>query len=207
MPDFEIENNFKGIVAGIDEAGRGPWAGPVVASAVVIKDKEISEELLKSLDDSKKISAKKREYLYDLLFKEVDLGKIAIGVGEASAKEIDGLNILEATFLAMRRAYDKLGCEADVALVDGNQHPKGFKCKTQTIIKGDAKSLSIAAASVVAKVYRDKIMKELASKYPYYAFEKNAGYGTAAHIAGLEKFGVTDEHRKSYKPVKALTSK
>jgi ribonuclease HII len=102
----------------------------------------------------------------------------------------------------MRRAYDKLGVEADVALVDGNQHPKGFRCKTHTVIKGDAKSISIASASVVAKVYRDRIMKDLALKHPHYAFEKNAGYGTAAHIAGLKKFGITEEHRKSYKPVK-----
>lgn len=202
MPDFEFENKYSGVVAGIDEAGRGPWAGPVVAGAVVILDKNLSKTLLDGLDDSKKLSAKKREALYDELFAEQAKGKLCIGIGEASCQEIDELNILQATFLAMKRAADELSVIPDVALIDGNRTPSNFKCKIQTIIKGDAKSMSVAAASIAAKVYRDRIMKEMAKKYPYYGFEKNAGYGTAAHIEGLKKYGITPEHRKSYKPIR-----
>mgnify|MGYP003571293611 CR=1 FL=1 len=204
MPDFELENMYDGVVAGIDEAGRGPWAGPVVAGAVVILDKNLSKTLLEGLDDSKKLSAKKREILYNELFSEQEKGKLYIGIGEASCQEIDKLNILQATFLAMKRAADKLPQCPDVALIDGNRTPNNFKCRTKTVIKGDAKSMSVAAASIAAKVYRDRIMKEMAKKYPYYGFEKNAGYGTASHIEGLKKYGITPEHRKSYKPIQAL---
>ncbi len=204
MPDFELENMYSGLVAGIDEAGRGPWAGPVVAGAVVILDKQLSKTLLDGLDDSKKLSAKKREMLYDELLREQAEGKLYIGIGEASCREIDEMNILQATFLAMKRATDKLPQCPDVALIDGNRTPNNFKCKTKTVIKGDAKSMSVAAASIAAKVYRDRIMKEMAKKYPYYGFEKNAGYGTACHIEGLKKYGITPEHRKSYKPIQAL---
>ncbi len=201
MPDFEIENSLSGFVAGIDEAGRGPWAGPVVAGAVVFLDKNLHLELLQGLDDSKKLSAKKREKLYNVLFEEEKNGKLAIGVGEATASEIDEINILQATFLAMQRAVNKLPVKPDLAIIDGNQNPKKFLCPTKTVIKGDGKSLSISAASIVAKVYRDRLMAELAIKYPYYAFEKNAGYGTAKHIEGLKKYGIVAEHRKSYKPI------
>ncbi len=201
MPDFSFENLYKGIVAGIDEAGRGPWAGPVAAGAVVIRDQALSELLLKKLNDSKKLSAKKREILYKELQSEQSKGKLCIGIGLASCREIDELNILQATFLAMKRAVDNLPIKPDVALVDGNQMPKCLDCKIQTVIKGDAKSMSIAAASIVAKVFRDRLMCELAEKYPYYGFEKNAGYGTAAHIEGLKTHGITPEHRKSYKPI------
>lgn len=204
MPNFELENSLNCVVAGVDEAGRGPWAGPVVAGAVVIMDKDLADELVKGLDDSKKISAKKREKLYSKLLEEEQKGKVAIGVGEASAQEIDELNILQATFLAMKRAATALKVAPEFAIIDGNQTPKDFPCKTKTVIKGDAKCMSISAASIVAKVYRDRLMTELAQKYPYYAFEKNAGYGTAAHIAGLKQFGITPEHRKSYKPIKAF---
>lgn len=201
MPNFEIENSLSGLIAGIDEAGRGPWAGPVVAGAVVFLDRNLHQELLNGLDDSKKLSSKKREKLYNLLFEEEKKGKLIIGVGEASAAEIDEINILQATFLAMQRATEKLSIKPNMAIIDGNQNPKKFPCRTQTVIKGDGKSLSISAASIVAKVYRDKLMAELAVKYPYYAFEKNAGYGTALHIEGLEKHGIISEHRKSYKPI------
>lgn len=204
MPDFELENSLNCVVAGIDEAGRGPWAGPVVAGAVVIMDKNLADELVKGLDDSKKISAKKREKLYLKLLEEEQKGKLAIGVGEASAQEIDEINILQATFLAMKRAAKSLKVNPEFAIIDGNQTPRDFPCKTKTVIKGDAKCMSISAASIVAKVYRDRLMTDLAKKYPYYAFEKNAGYGTAAHIAGLKQFGITPEHRKSYKPIKAF---
>ena len=203
MPDFELENKYEGAsVVGIDEAGRGPWAGPVVAGAVVIADKNLDDFLMAGLNDSKKLSAKKREALYEKLFEAEAEGKLKIGIGQASAEEIDEHNILQATFLAMNRAVGALGQKPDVALVDGNQKPKGLCCDCQTVIKGDAKSYSISAASIVAKVYRDRLMAALAQKYPHYGFEKNAGYGTAAHVSGLQSHGVVKGvHRFSYKPI------
>ena len=201
MPNFEFENSMGGIVVGVDEAGRGPWAGPVVAGAVVIADKNLPEELLTGLDDSKKLSATKREKLYKVLFEAEKSGKIYLGIGEASAQEIDELNILQATFLAMNRAVKSLKIAPQSALIDGNRAPKNFPCPCKTLIKGDAKSLSVAAASIVAKVYRDHLMADLAKKYPAYGFEKNAGYGTALHQAGLANCGICPEHRRSYKPI------
>ena len=205
MPDFEFENKHSGLVVGIDEAGRGPWAGPVVAGAVVFLKKNIDEYLLENLNDSKKLSEKKREILFEKIMQAKEKGDLLVGIGEASAKEIDCVNILQATFLAMNRAVDGLGKQPDFAIVDGNQKPKGLVCESETVVKGDARSYSIAAASVVAKVYRDRLMKDLAKKYPFYAFEKNAGYGTKAHIDGLNKYGVAEGvHRVSYKPVLAI---
>lgn len=204
MPDFELENKLGNLVVGVDEAGRGPWAGPVVAGAVIILDKNLDNFLLEGLNDSKKLSAKKREQLFEHLLAAEAKGQVKIGIGQASAQEIDEKNILQATFEAMRRAVAATGTTAECALIDGNQTPKPFVCKAYTVVKGDAKSYSIAAASIVAKVYRDRLMSEMAQKYPHYAFEKNAGYGTAAHIAGLKEHGVTPEHRKSYKPIAEL---
>lgn len=202
MPTWEIENTYNGIVCGIDEAGRGPWVGPVVAGAVVFLNKNIEPELLQNLNDSKKLSAAKREKLYDLLLSEEKNGKICCGIGQASAQEIDELNILQATFLAMSRAAEKLRIKPQFALIDGNRLPKQFLCQTACYISGDARSYSIAAASILAKVYRDRLLKELAQKYPFYGFEKNAGYGTKDHIAGIREHGLISEHRKSYKPIK-----
>ncbi len=202
MPTWEIENTYNGIVCGIDEAGRGPWVGPVVAGAVVFLNKNIEPELLQNLNDSKKLSAAKREKLYDLLLSEEKKGKICCGIGMASAQEIDELNILQATFLAMSRAAEKLSIKPQFALIDGNRLPKQFLCQTACYISGDARSYSIAAASILAKVYRDRLLKELAQKYPFYGFEKNAGYGTKDHIAGIREHGLISEHRKSYKPIK-----
>ena len=207
MPTFDIENTYPETVVGIDEAGRGPWAGPVVAGAVVILDKNISQYLLDNLDDSKKLSAKKRELLYQELFSEQEKGHLCIGIGEASCQEIDEKNILQATFLAMKRAAEKLKIHPQFAIIDGNKTPKDFVCPTRAVIKGDSKSFSISAASIIAKVYRDRKMQELAKKYPYYGFDKNAGYGTAAHISALKKYGITPEHRKSYKPIKEIIDK
>lgn len=201
MPDWSQEDKFNTIVAGVDEAGRGPWVGPVVAGAVVFLTRNINPYLLLSLDDSKKLSAKKREQLYNLIMEENSKGTLCYGIGQASAAEIDEINILQATFNAMRRAVANLQVKPQVALIDGNQTPKPFDCSVKTIIKGDSISLSISAASIVAKVYRDKLMKDLALIYPQYGFEKNAGYGTKEHIEALTKYGVTKEHRKSYKPI------
>lgn len=203
MPSFEFEDSVQGVVAGVDEAGRGPWVGPVVAGCVAFINRNVDEYLLENLNDSKKISKKKREILFELLQKEAEKGNILIGIGEASAKEIDEINILNASFLAMKRAILKTNCNPDLVLVDGNREPKDFGYKVKTVVKGDAKSYSISAASILAKVYRDKLLEEMAKKYPGYGFEKNAGYGTKDHIEGLKKFGIISEHRKSYAPIKA----
>lgn len=203
MPDFSFENQYQGLIVGIDEAGRGPWAGPVVAGAVVFLTKEVDEFLLQNLDDSKKLSAKKREVLYNKLLEEQSKGHILAATGEASAQEIDEKNILQATFLAMTRAVKNLGKPIDFALVDGNQRPLALGCDCQTVIKGDARCYSIAAASIMAKVTRDKLMGDLAKQYPFYGFEKNVGYGTKAHVDGLQEHGIIKGiHRLSYKPIK-----
>jgi len=203
MPDFNLEDMYHGIVAGVDEAGRGPWVGPVVAGCAVFLTKNVDEKLLSQLNDSKKLSKKKREMLYDLLLKEQSLGHMLLGIGEASAKEIDEINILNASFLAMKRALDK-ACQnkPEMVLVDGNREPKTFGCAVRAVVKGDAKSYSISAASILAKVYRDRLLEKMAEQYPGYGFEKNAGYGTKAHIEGLKKYGITPEHRRSYAPIK-----
>ncbi len=201
MPDFSFENKYGRNVVGIDEAGRGPWAGPVVAGAVMFKNQDCNLELVSMLDDSKKLSAKKREKIYQMLFEEQNKGNLVIGIGQAEVEEIDNLNILNATFLAMDRAFEQLNTAPDMVLVDGNQAPRTIHAPCKTLVKGDAKSCSIAAASIVAKVYRDNLMKNLAEKYPFYGFEKNAGYGTKAHIEGLKSHGVTSIHRRSYKPI------
>lgn len=202
MPDWKIEDGHRGLICGIDEAGRGPWAGPVVAGAAVFLTREVSPELLAQLNDSKKLSAKKREYLYELLRQEEQAGHILCGIGKASAAEIDELNILQATFMAMRRAVENLPQKPDIALIDGNRLPKDFPCANECFIGGDGRSYSIAAASILAKVYRDRLMSEMAKQYPHYGFEKNAGYGTKAHIEGLRQYGVTPQHRRSYRPIK-----
>lgn len=208
MPDFEFENKLQGLVAGVDEAGRGPWAGPVVAGAVVFLTHEVDKFLLENLDDSKKITPKKRETLYEKLFEAQDKGQVLIGIGQAQAQEIDEMNILQATFLAMKRAVEGLGQIPDYAIIDGNQKPKDFPCQSMTLIKGDARSYSVAAASIAAKVFRDRMMKDLALRYPYYGFEKNAGYGTKAHIEGIKAFGIIDGvHRKSYRPIQEALAK
>ena len=208
MPDFSFENQLQGMVAGVDEAGRGPWAGPVVAGAVVFLTHEVDKFLLENLDDSKKITPKKREALYEKLFEAQDKGQVLIGIGQAQAQEIDEMNILQATFLAMKRAVEGLGQIPDYAIIDGNQKPKDFPCRSMTLIKGDARSYSVAAASIAAKVFRDRMMKDLALRYPYYGFEKNAGYGTKAHIEGIKAFGIIDGvHRKSYRPIQEALAK
>lgn len=202
MPDFSLEDEENGFVAGIDEAGRGPWVGPVVAGCVVFVNRDVNLYLLDNLNDSKKISKKKREKLYEILMEEKQKGNLLIGIGEASSKEIDEFNILNATFMAMNRALENSLAKPLLVLVDGNKVPKGLNIKAKAIVKGDSRSYSISAASIVAKVYRDKLMEEMAKKYPFYGFDKNAGYGTKEHIEALDKYGITPEHRKSYAPIK-----
>jgi ribonuclease HII len=194
MADLSIENTISGIIAGVDEAGRGPWAGPVVAAAVILDFKNIPD----GINDSKKVSAKKRNLIFPELYKTAK-----IGVGIVSPTEIDTLNILQASLLAMSKAVAALPVIPDYALIDGNKLPK-LPCKAQFVIGGDAISLSIAAASIVAKVTRDKIMCELAMQYPQYLWDKNAGYGTKDHQNALAEHGVTEHHRKSFRPVREL---
>lgn len=202
MPDFEIEKQAKAegfkVICGIDEAGRGPWAGPVTAAAVVLDPDHLSKELLAQLDDSKKIKAEKRRMIFAAL-----IDHVSYGVGHASVEEIDQLNILQATFLAMRRAVESLSVQADLALVDGNKDP-ALSCPAWPIVKGDGISFSIAAASIIAKVTRDEIMYDLAKRFPGYGWERNAGYGTRAHQQALALLGVTPAHRKSYAPIRKI---
>lgn len=208
MPDFAFEDKLSGMVAGVDEAGRGPWAGPVVAGAAVFLTRDVEAYLLQNLDDSKKVTAKKREVLYEKLLETQAQGKMLIGIGLATAEEIDRFNILQATFLAMRRAVEALGKIPDYAIIDGNQRPKDFPCRCMPLVKGDARSYSVAAASIAAKVFRDRLMRDLAIKYPYYGFEKNAGYGTKVHIDGLYRHGVVaGVHRMSYRPVREILTR
>ena len=192
VPDFSHEDALGGQIAGVDEAGRGPLAGPVTAAAVVLNPADIPP----GLNDSKALSAAKRELLFDLIH-----AKASVAIGWASVAEIDALNIREAALLAMRRAVEGLGFVPDVALIDGNACPKGLPCRGVTLVKGDAKSLSIAAASIIAKVARDRLMAGLAKAHPGYGWEVNQGYPTAAHLAALQDMGVTPHHRRSFRPV------
>lgn len=194
MPDFEIEKKAydKGFkyVCGVDEAGRGPLAGPVCAAAVILpEDCEIE-----GLNDSKKLSEKKREALYDIIISKA----LAYSVCYGTLEEIEQYNILNATFLAMNRAIESLKIPADYALVDGNRVPKEIKIPCETVVKGDAKSASIAAASILAKVTRDRLLLEYDSKYPEYGFKNHKGYGTAAHYAAIKEYGPTPVHRLSF---------
>jgi ribonuclease HII len=180
---------------GVDEAGRGPWAGPVVAAAVVLDPLNIPQ----GLNDSKKLTEAKRESLFLPIMQSA-----RVGVGIASAELIDGINILQATYHAMREAVVALGDNTTMALVDGNRAPP-LSIRTQTIIEGDGKCLSIAAASIIAKVTRDRMMRELEMQYPGYGFGKHKGYGTALHIAVLQRIGPCPAHRKTFKPISKLT--
>jgi ribonuclease HII len=195
MPDLSLELELGGIVAGIDEVGRGPLAGPVIAAAVILDLGKLPKRLLERLDDSKALSKRLREELADLIPHTA-----MVGFGEASVEEIDRVNILQATMLAMGRAYAALGQSADHALVDGNRPPR-LPCPVRCVVKGDSLSLSIAAASVVAKVRRDAVMADLAQAFPGYGWERNAGYGTAEHLLALKQLGPTPHHRRSFAPV------
>lgn len=206
MPSFEFEHLYKGVAAGVDEAGRGPLAGAVYAAACVLDEQKVPAELLAAINDSKKLTPAKREKIYDAMKEFLGAG-IELGVGSADAQEVDELNILNATFLAMRRALEKISGKFDFALIDGNRLPPNLPYFACTIVGGDAKSFSIAAASIAAKVERDAEMLRYAEIYPKYGFEIHKGYGTAAHIEALHKFGPSPIHRKTFEPIKTLLKK
>lgn len=192
MPDYSFENEWKEkgflSVCGVDEAGRGPLAGNVVAAAVIMP----AGLIIEGLDDSKKLTEKKREKLYDII-----LEKAVCSIAWATPAEIDEYNILNATMLAMRRAVEGLSVKADFALIDGNC-ARGFEIPTQTVVKGDARSYSIAAASVLAKVTRDRQCLEMDARYPEYGFAGHKGYPTKAHMAKVMELGPCPEHRRSF---------
>ena len=193
MPDYEFENiavnNGFTAVCGVDEAGRGPLAGPVYAAAVILPQ----GLAIDGLNDSKKLSEKKREQLYD----EITKNAVAWSVAFATEQEIDEINILQATFLAMKRAVESLTEKADYALIDGNRMPP-LEIKGETVVKGDSRSMSIAAASILAKVTRDRFMLEVDKLYPQYQFSKHKGYGTKLHYEMLAQHGVSPVHRRSF---------
>ena len=206
MPSFRYELRCEaqgGLrVAGVDEAGRGPLAGPVVAAVAVIDRDAATPKLLKLIDDSKKLALAAREKAYEAM---VASGIVQFAVGEATVEEIDRINILQATFLAMRRAVEALALAPDIVLIDGNQLPRGLACRAETIVGGDAHSYSIAAASIFAKVTRDRAMARLAEAFPGYGWETNRGYGSAQHLAALEQLGPTPHHRMSFAPLSRLS--
>lgn len=195
-PDFSYEQAAMAqgarIIAGVDEVGRGPLAGPVTAAAVVLDPARIPE----GLNDSKKLTAAQRAVLYDLIFEMAE-----VSIAHASVAEIDELNILRASHLAMERAVAGLPRAPDLALIDGNMIPRGLTVPGQAIVKGDGVSVSIAAASIMAKICRDYAMWDLAQQCPGYGWEKNAGYPTKSHKAALQNLGVTPHHRRSFRPV------
>lgn len=182
-------------IAGVDEVGRGPLAGPVVASAVILNRESIPE----GLNDSKKLTAKRREQLTLLLRQSA-----WVGLGVASVEEIDALNILQASLLAMRRAVADLPVAPDHLLIDGNKLPQDLPCPATAVVGGDALSPSIAGASIVAKTWRDNVMKEAATQFPGYGWETNAGYPTKCHKSALQNLGVTPFHRRSFRPVRDI---
>ncbi len=195
-PDFLLEeaalSGGATRVAGVDEVGRGPLAGPVTAAAVVLDPNNIPE----GLNDSKKLSAKRRDALAEEILKVAD-----VCIAHASVEEIDEHNILRASHIAMERAVAGLAVAPDHLLIDGNMIPRGLTLKSEAIVKGDAKSLSIAAASIVAKTVRDHIMMDLAQQFPGYGWETNAGYPSKSHKAALLELGITPHHRRSFKPI------
>ena len=204
VPDFALEAALGGNVCGVDEAGRGPWAGPVVAGAAVIDIEYLPAALRERLDDSKKLTAKRREQVFAMMEAAAADGAMHFTIAEASVAEIDALNILRATMLAMTRAVAALPLVPDHALIDGNRVPDGLPCPGRSVIGGDARSLSIAAASIAAKVSRDRMMAVLDAEFPGYGFARHAGYGTPDHQAALARLGPSPAHRRSFAPVRRL---
>ncbi len=206
MPDLTHETlhglSIGKIICGVDEVGRGPLAGPVVAAAAILPREGLPPAIACKINDSKKLSDRQREALFPAL-----TSLCTYAVAEGSVEEIDSLNILHASLLAMTRAVRGLSVTPDHALIDGNKLPKDLPCPASTIVKGDSKSLSIAAASIIAKVTRDRMMRELALEHPAYGWEHNAGYGTALHLAALQSHGITLWHRASFAPVREAKKK
>ncbi len=194
VQQFELGFSHRGLVAGVDEAGRGPLAGPVVAAAVILDD----QQPIAGLADSKRLSARRRELLFD----EIRAKALASAIAEASVEEIDRLNILQATMLAMRRAVEALRLRPGLVLVDGNRLPV-LKVPAEAIVQGDAKVPAISAASILAKVHRDRLCLELHRACPQHGFDVHKGYPTPAHLAALQTWGVTPFHRRSFAPVRA----
>ena len=187
--EHEVAREGFACVCGVDEAGRGPLAGPVCAAAVILPP----DIQIEGLNDSKKLTDKKRRALYDVIVEQA----VSYGIAFADEQEIDEINILQATFLAMRRAFEKMTATPDIALIDGNRAP-GLSCREHTIVHGDALSASIAAASILAKVTRDRLMEEYDAQYPQYGFAVHKGYGTQRHYAALREFGACPIHRQTF---------
>ena len=204
MPNFDIEKEFIKPVIGIDEVGRGPLAGPVISCACIFFDIQINDKELFFIDDSKKLSQKKRIIAIREIYKLKKKSKLQFSLGMASVEEIDKLNILEATKLSMRRAVKKLSLPPTQLIIDGNIDLKLKDYPSRSVIKGDQKSYSIAAASIIAKIHRDRYMHFLSKKYPSYDWSSNAGYGTKKHIEEIYRKGITTHHRKSFEPIKSL---
>ena len=190
-PSYKFDQAYETPIIGVDEVGRGPLAGPVISAAIVLNKEKIPE----GINDSKKLSKKKREVINEEL-----ISQHSFAIGIASVEEIDKINILQASLLAMKRAVLNLNIKPQTILVDGNKLPD-LEYNMYPIIKGDSKSMSIAAASIIAKVYRDKLMQDLSLQYPGYYWEKNSGYGTKQHLLALDNLGVTPIHRKSFAPI------
>lgn len=200
MVGFAHERKIGGKVAGIDEAGRGPLAGPVVAACVVLDPQRAPRKLCRAIDDSKKLTREKREAAFELLLAARADGVAAIGVGAASVAEIDRINILQASLLAMRRALARLPIRPDHALIDGDRLPADLPCPATAVVGGDALCISIAAASIVAKVLRDRAMTRLALRYPGFGWVTNVGYATGEHTQALARLGPSRHHRLSFAP-------
>src|SRR5215831_2355276 len=205
MPSFRYENRCAEAgavrIAGIDEVGRGPLAGPVVAAVALIDRVAAKRKLLRLIDDSKKLTREEREDAYQAMLAS---GAVRYAVGEASVEEIDRVNILQATFLAMRRALKGMAEQPDLVLIDGDRVPPELGCRAETIVGGDARSYSIAAASIIAKVTRDRYMCGLAATFPGYGWETNVGYARPEHMAALTRLGPTLHHRRTFAPVMRL---
>ena len=201
-PDFSLEDGHKSPVCGLDEVGRGPLAGPVVAACVYIPDTKRDLAFISDIRDSKKLNAKKLEYLFKKISEH-----FTFGIAEISPQEIDKINILQASLKAMEEAFCSISSQAQsrndmLALIDGNHTPKNLPCPAQAVIRGDSKSVSIAAASIMAKVTRDRLMAKLAQEHPHYGWERNVGYPTPEHLAAINRHGITTHHRRSYAPVR-----
>ena len=204
MPDFDIEKELRQPVIGLDEVGRGPLAGPVISCGCYFKTYTIQEEFTNFIGDSKQLSEKKRELSFKFLQNLKKEGIIDYHLGIANVEEIDNLNILEATKLSMKRVIDKFDIKNAHLIIDGNFSLNYKSYKEKSIIKGDEKSLSIASASIIAKIHRDRLMKKLSIKFQHFGWEKNAGYGTKMHIENINRLGPTIHHRKTFEPIKSL---